>query len=123
MTTLASSLSVALENARLVDETRQRAAELGTINEIGQATASLLDLDELIALAGDQMASTFKADIAYVALYDPATRQIEFPYHVENGVREPQEPMQLGEGLTSRIIRVAPAIAAQPRRPIRRNRR
>ena len=38
--TLASSLSVALENARLVDETRQRAAELAIVNEIGQATAS-----------------------------------------------------------------------------------
>ena len=45
LTTLASSLSVALENARLVDETRQRAAELATVNEVGQATASQLDLD------------------------------------------------------------------------------
>jgi GAF domain-containing protein len=104
LTTLAGSLSVALENARLVDETRQRAAELATINQIGQATASLLDLDELIALAGDEMARTFKADIAYVALYDPQTRLIEFPYHVENGVRETQDPIPLGEGLTSRII-------------------
>ena len=69
LTTLAASLSVALENARLVDETRQRAAELSIVNELGQATASQLDLEKLIELAGDQMAATFKADIAYVALH------------------------------------------------------
>ncbi|MEP7157972.1 MAG: GAF domain-containing protein [Chloroflexota bacterium] len=104
LTTLASSLSVALDNARLVDETRQRASELATVNEIGQATAAQLDLDKLIDLAGDQMAETFKADVAYVALLDPNTNLIEFPYHVENGVKEPQEALPLGQGLTSKML-------------------
>ncbi len=104
LNTLASSLSVALENARLVDETRQRAAELSIVNDLGQATASQLDLEKLIDLAGDQMAATFKADIVYVALYDSMTGLIEFPYHIENGRREPQDTLPLGEGLTSRII-------------------
>ena len=76
----------------------------GDVNEVGQAAASLLDLDKLIELVGDQMAATFKADIAYVALYDRATGLIEFPYHIENGKREQQPPLPLGEGLTSRII-------------------
>ena len=40
LTTLAASLSVALENARLIDETRQRAAELAIVNEVGQALAA-----------------------------------------------------------------------------------
>ena len=60
LTTLAASLSVALENARLVAETRQRAAELSIVNEVGQAAASQLDLDQLIDLVGDQMAETFR---------------------------------------------------------------
>jgi signal transduction histidine kinase/CheY-like chemotaxis protein len=104
LNTLAASLSVALENARLVDETRQRASELAIVNEIGQATASQLDLDKLIELAGEQMAQTFKADVAYVALLDPNTNLIEFPYHIENGVKEPQEALPLGQGLTSKMI-------------------
>ena len=104
LNTLATSLSVALENARLVDETRQRAAELAIVNDLGQATASQLDLEKLIELAGDQMAATFKADIVYVALIDPTTGLIEFPYHLENGVKEPQDSLPLGEGLTSKII-------------------
>ena len=69
---------------------------------------------KLIGLAGDQMAATFKADIAYVALYDPATRMIEFPYYIENGLHEPQTPIPLGEGLTSQII--------QSRQPLLLNR-
>jgi GAF domain-containing protein/CheY-like chemotaxis protein len=104
LSTLAASLSVALDNARLVAETRQRAAELSIVNELGQATASQLDLEKLIDLAGPQMAATFQADIAYVALVDPNTNMIEFPFYVENGVNEPQEPLPLGQGMTSRII-------------------
>ena len=46
LTTLAASLSVALENARLVGETRQRASELAIVNEVGQAAAAQLDLDQ-----------------------------------------------------------------------------
>ena len=45
LTTLAGSLSVALENARLFEETRQRAAELAIVNDVGQALAEQLELD------------------------------------------------------------------------------
>ena len=72
LTTLAGSLSVALENARLVQETRQRVGELATVNSVGQALSSQLDLDALIELVGEQVRETFDADIAYVALHDEA---------------------------------------------------
>jgi signal transduction histidine kinase/CheY-like chemotaxis protein/nitrate/nitrite-specific signal transduction histidine kinase len=105
LTTLASSLSVALENVRLIDETRQRLAELATVNEVGQALASQLDLDTLIELVGEQMRRTFDADIVYVALHDASADRIDFPYYHEGGARGTQDPMSFGEGLTSRIIR------------------
>jgi signal transduction histidine kinase/CheY-like chemotaxis protein len=104
LTTLAASLSVALENVRLIDETRQRLAELATVNEVGQALASQLDLDNLIELVGEQMRRTFEADIVYVALLNPTRTLIEFPYFHEVGVRATQVPFALGEGLTSRIL-------------------
>ena len=104
LTTLAASLSVALENVRLIDETRQRLAELATVNEVGQALASQLDLDNLIELVGEQMRRTFEADIVYVALLDSTRTRIEFPYFHEVGVRGTQAPFALGEGLTSRIL-------------------
>ena len=104
LTTLAGSLSVALENARLFEETRQRAAELAIVNDFGQALAEQMQLDVLIERLGDQLQAAFAADIVYVALHDEATRSIEFVYYVENGRREPQPPLRYGEGLTSQII-------------------
>ncbi len=102
--TLASSLSVALDNARLVHETRQRVAELATVNRVGQALSSQLDLDALIGLVGEQLRETFEADIAYVALHDEPSGRIDFVYYYESGDRGEQAPMTYGEGLTSRIL-------------------
>jgi PAS domain S-box-containing protein len=104
LVTLAGSVSVALENARLVDETRQRVAELGTVNSVGQAVATQLDLAELVELVGDRIRDTFGADIAYIALHDPTVGVIDFPYHWELGRRLTEPPLTFGEGLTSQII-------------------
>src|SRR5437763_6786406 len=104
LTTLAGSLSVALDNARLVHETRQRVAELATVNSVGQALSSQLDLGALIELVGERVRETFDADIAYVALHDQAAGQIDFAYYYETGERRPEPPLQYGEGLTSQIL-------------------
>src|SRR5438105_1202225 len=105
LTTIAGSLSVGLENARLFEETRQRAAELSIVNSVGQAFADQLDLDALIERLGDQLRDVFAADIVYVALHEESTDLIEFAYYIENGRRDPARAMQFGEGLTSRILR------------------
>jgi PAS domain S-box-containing protein len=105
--TLASSMSVALENARLFDETQrllqeteERAAELTAINTISAALVSELDLNALVNLVGEQIRSTFKADIAYVALLDEDGGFINFPYTYGEEI----DPLPFGEGLTSKVI-------------------
>ncbi|HKG52797.1 MAG TPA: GAF domain-containing protein [Anaerolineales bacterium] len=105
--TLASSMSVALENARLFDETQrllketeQRAGELSAISTVSQALVAETELDNMIELIGSQMREIFKADIVYVALLDPQTKLIHFPYQVG----ESFDSLRLGEGLTSQII-------------------
>ena len=59
LSTVASSMGVALENARLFDETKrllaetdQRAAELAIVNEIGSALAKQLEFEAIIELIG-----------------------------------------------------------------------
>jgi signal transduction histidine kinase/CheY-like chemotaxis protein/uncharacterized protein YigA (DUF484 family) len=105
--TLANSMTVALENARLFDETthlladaKQRASELATVNNVSKALASQLNADELIQLVGDQMRNLFKANIVYLALLNEKNNTINFPYQSGDELR----PMKLGEGLTSKII-------------------
>jgi GAF domain-containing protein/CheY-like chemotaxis protein len=102
--TIASSMGVALENARLVEETRQRATELAIVNDISRAVASQLDLDDLIHNTGEQLRTTFRADIVYIALLNEDTGLIDFPYRTERGEATPRPPMRMGEGLTSQIL-------------------
>ena len=107
LTTITNSMSVAVENARLFDETthllseaKQRASELSTVNSISKALASQLDPDDLIKFVGDKLRDLFRANIVYLALLNPKTKMIHFPYQFGDDNR----PMKLGEGLTSKII-------------------
>ena len=107
LTTLTNSMSVALENARLFDETthllaeaKQRATELSTVNSISKALASQLDPDDLIKVVGDQLKNLFNANIVYLALLNPKTNIVNFPYQYGDNMA----PLKLGEGLTSKII-------------------
>ena len=61
LTTLAGSLSVALENARLVHETRQRNAELALINSVQDAIAGELEPQAIYDAVGDRIQEIFDA--------------------------------------------------------------
>ncbi|HKB44915.1 MAG TPA: response regulator, partial [Chitinophagaceae bacterium] len=107
LTTLTNSMSVALENARLFDETthlladaKQRASELSTVNSISKVLASQLDPDVLIKFVGDKLKDLFRANIVYLALLNQKTKTIQFPYQFGDIML----PLKLGEGLTSKII-------------------
>jgi GAF domain-containing protein/CheY-like chemotaxis protein len=105
--TVASNMGVAIANARLFNETQRllrvteaRAAELGAISTVSQALIAESELDSTIQLIGNQMQEIFDADIVYVALLDPETKLIHFPYQFG----EAFNTLTLGEGLTSKII-------------------
>jgi GAF domain-containing protein len=107
VTTVVNSMSVALQNARLFDETlillddsKKRAAELSTVNSISQAIVGHLEIDKLINLVGDKVRDLFKANIVYLALLNKENNMIEFPY----GYGEDFPDLELGNGLTSKII-------------------
>jgi signal transduction histidine kinase len=76
------------------------------VNTVSQQLAGQLDIDALLNLVGEQVRALFKADLAYVALLDPQTNMIHFPYQYG----EKSEPRPLGEGLTSRVIQSGEAL-------------
>ncbi|MEW6084907.1 MAG: GAF domain-containing protein [Chloroflexota bacterium] len=98
--TLAGSMGIAIENARLFNAEQQRATELAAISTVSQALVAETELEAMIQLIGGQMREIFQADIVYVALLDKQTNLIHFPYQVG----ETFDTLKLGEGLTSRII-------------------
>lgn len=105
--TLTNSMSVAIQNARLFNETtrllaetEQRASELQTVNNISRAMVSQLEFDALVKLVGEQMKDTFKADIVYLAIHNLETNMLHFPYIYG----ETAESRTFGNGITEKII-------------------
>ncbi len=95
LSTLAGSLSVALDNARLVHETRQRNAELALINGVQAALAGELELQAIYDVVGDKIQEVFDAQVADIGMYEPSSGLISFPYAIERGVRFPDESIPL----------------------------
>src|SRR4029077_13535245 len=85
--TLAGSLSVALENARLVQETRQRNAELALINSVQEAIAGELELQAIYDAVGDRIRDVFDAQAVSNRTLDEATGLLHEPYIIERGER------------------------------------
>ena len=101
--TLANSMSVALENARLFDETQrllketeQRAAELAVINGIQQGLASQLELQAIIDLVGEKLRGVFAADVVGITLLDRVRDVVTYPYLVDHGERFHPAPQPKG---------------------------
>ena len=110
LSTLASSLSVALENARLFEETRQRNAELALINDVQRSLAQNLDMDAMYNLVGDRIREIFDAQVVDIGILDANDGLMHFPYSIERGERFPDEPIRPDQGLT--------AVALQRREPV-----
>ncbi|MBK7450097.1 MAG: GAF domain-containing protein [Anaerolineales bacterium] len=103
--TLANSMSVALENARLFDETQRllkitedRAAELAIINSVSEGLVRELDFQAIIELVGEKIRQDFKVNDMYIAMHDEASNIMSTPYFIEHGDRFPIEPMTLRPG-------------------------
>src|SRR5205823_868976 len=92
LTTLAGGLSVALENARLVHETRQRNAELALINGVQDAIAGELDSQSIYDAVGDKIQKVFDAQVVMIITVDDASGLLHYPYIIERGERFEAEP-------------------------------
>ena len=116
----AAQAATAINNARLFDETQrllketeQRNRELAIINRIQKGLASKLEIQAMIDLFGDELTQIFppqerKANnyTVFIALYNPQTKLIQFPYLIDGaGTRFMEPPAELGPGLTSAVIR------------------
>ena len=103
LSTVAASMGVALENARLFDETQrllketeQRAAELAIINSVQAALAAKLDLQEIYDAVGDKLRELFRQADVGIRIFDPRTSLVHFVYLCEGGeqLALPSRPLQ-----------------------------
>src|SRR5439155_26912966 len=82
--TIASGMSIAIENARLFDETQrllketeQRNAELAIINSVQQALAAELSLQGVYDAVGDKIREIFRDAFVGISIYDAKTDLVE----------------------------------------------
>ncbi len=104
--TVAASMGVALENARLFDETQrllketeQRNAELAVINSIQQGVSGKLDFQGIIDLVGDKLREVLNTGDIGIRWYDPQANLMHYMYEYEHGFRisiEPMPPVEMG---------------------------
>ncbi len=87
LTTLANSISIALENARLFNETEQRNAELAVINSVQQGLVAEMDMQGIYDLVGDRIRDLFDAQVVIIATFNHEDSLEHFQYLYENGKR------------------------------------
>jgi len=103
---LGSQVAVAIENARLTQETTARFEELLTINQLSQSISSTLSLEAMLPIIREQVPQVTRAEELYLALYDAKEEMIHFPLAVhENGSEFNIESRPLGDDEVSYIIK------------------
>ena len=130
--TLAGSLGVALENARLVHETRQRVAELAVINSVQDSIAGELDQQAIYDVVGEKLRQVFDAQVVDIAVHDEDAGLMRFVYQIERGVQFPnvtfpvmgfrkhvmetREPLAIHEDMDAALVRYGnpAAVAGEP---------
>ena len=86
----ADHVSVAIENARLFEETQRRSQELGTLLNVARETASTLDLDETLRSIMEHLRSAIECSAVSINIYEGDDRVIlarDGPGDVRAGAR------------------------------------
>src|SRR6056297_1311513 len=103
LSTLANSMSVALENARLFNETEQRNAELAIINSVQQGLVAEMDMQGIYELVGERIRDLFDAQVAAIVTFDLELKMEHWAYLFEDGGRLFPEPRTIDK-LRQRLI-------------------
>ncbi len=98
--TVVSAMSVALENARLFDETtrllketEQRTAELGVINSVQEGLVKEMNMEAIYELVGKRLCDLFPdTQTLVIRTFDHSKGLENWQYAIEKGVRLHSEP-------------------------------
>ena len=76
LSALTHQAAVAIENARLYDETQRRLNELETINRLSTALRNTQSANEMVNILLDETLNTLDIDSGSIWIYDPATDEL-----------------------------------------------
>jgi transcriptional regulator with GAF, ATPase, and Fis domain len=92
LTTITNSMSVALENARLFDETNrllketeQRTAELAVINSVQEGLVREMNMQAIYDLVGNRICELFDTQTVLIRTFDHRLGEENWQYVIEKG--------------------------------------
>lgn len=92
------------ERKQTEEQLKSRIAELQAVHGISEKLVQRTDLQKLIHDTGDQIRTVLKADNLLIAVHDPNTNLIHFPYDFDAGILRRDVPIRFGEGMTTRVM-------------------
>jgi sigma-B regulation protein RsbU (phosphoserine phosphatase) len=121
LTMLGSRLAVAIENARLFERVRSQAETLLLLNEVSREMSSILDVEELLRRAAEQVKRVIDYQILSIMLYDEDQKIFRHRLDVKHGQRvQGKLRVAASEGIvgaaaTLREPVLAPDVSIDPR--------
>jgi len=111
MTAIASQAAVAIENARLFEETELHAKELSVLNELAQTLTQQLDIDHILKETYKGIKHLIDTADFYIGLLDSEKTKITFPIIKSSSEEDLKyEEIAPDEGLTGHIIKTKKTI-------------
>lgn len=98
-------LTLALQNARLFQQTQKQNSNLEILNEMGRTLATQLNIQEVIESAYKFTSQLLNTDSFFVALFNSETETLSFPLVTVGGKRISYPDRKTGQGLTDYVLR------------------
>ena len=121
LTLLAGRLATAIENARLYQKERTQAETLLLLNEVARETSSILDVEELLRHAAEQIKRVIDYQILSLMLYDEKQKvfrhriDVKHGQHVQGKLRVAVSEGIVGAAAVLRAPVRVPDVSADPR--------
>jgi signal transduction protein with GAF and PtsI domain len=99
-------VGVAIENARLYEETRRREQQLSTLSQVSQIAASGRYLDEMLQLIVNMIAESMQARLCSIMLVDKKKNELVLKAAKCSSEEYWQRPnLKIGKSLVSRVVK------------------
>ena len=90
-------VAIAIQNTRLLEETKQSAQHLSILNELGRAVTELRNLPDLLELIYEQVQLNLNVDAFFVSIYQSENHLVSYPIMYDDGIQYYPEPDELLE--------------------------
>ncbi len=104
LTAMASQISIAIQNARLFDETQRRAAEVAALNEILRAVSAEVELPKVLQALYEKLGDLLPVDAFIIALHDRENDAIRYEMVMDEGHPYYLNPEPMHDSILCRTI-------------------